>query len=122
MAEGDTEGPQSALGSAVVAMRSGAAAVRTAEARASPHGSAALAGLSTLGLIQHGYKEHTATAVTVTAGKVGAATITALVLADRRKKTKKKQLSEQLPAAEPQRRVPPSAPADEQPGTRFKGG
>lgn len=81
-------------------------------------GSAALAGLSTFGLIQHGYPEYTATAVTVAAGKVGAATITALVFADRRKKRKDKQLTEQLPAAEPQRRVPPSAPApaDEQPG------
>ncbi|MFC7941056.1 MULTISPECIES: hypothetical protein [Streptomyces] len=82
-------------------------------------GSVALAGVSALGLIQLGYEEHTATAVTVAAGKVGAATITALVVADRRRKRKKKpQPTGQHPAAEPQRRVPPSAPAtaDEQPG------
>ncbi|MFF7242205.1 hypothetical protein, partial [Streptomyces collinus] len=82
-------------------------------------GAFGLAGVSALGLIQLGYKDQTAATVTVAAGKVGAATITALVIADRRRKRKKKaQPAAQLQAAEPERRIPPSAtaPADEQPG------
>lgn len=81
-------------------------------------GSFAIAGVSALGLVQAGYDEHTAVAVTVAAGKVSAAaTVAAYAITDRRRREQFRRAA-QRPAPAPDERVPPSppAPAGNQPG------
>jgi hypothetical protein len=80
-------------------------------------GSFALAGVSALGLVQAGYDEHTAAAVTVAAGKVSAAaTVAVYAITDRRRREQFRRAA-QRPAPAPDERVPPSptAPAGDQP-------
>lgn len=81
-------------------------------------GSFAIAAASALGLVQAGYDEHTAAAVTVAAGKVSAAvTVAAYAVTDRRRREQFRRAAQRLASA-PNERVPPSttAPAGDQPG------